>query len=419
MENKVKLYEICDDLSDGLHAAPLFNPDGEYLFVNAINLENGYIVDTGDGKRADYSEYVKYKIDLNKRTILYSIDGTIGKIAKYRGEKVILGKGACYIKLKESVNADYIYYLLQSALFQGYLKSMTTGSTIHHISLETMRNFSFELPPRNVQDCIAGVLSTLDAKIDNNNHLCAELEAMAKNLYDYWFVQFDFPDENGKPYRTSGGAMEWSKELGREVPKGWKIDTIDHIISIVRGVSYQPSDELSSLDEDSIKLLKSNNIQDGSINFDSPVYLPSEKANSEQWLTKGSVFITMSSGSKLHMGKTAIVFDDLPYVFGAFCAKIKIESLYQYWLAVYFRHELFRTHIENVTLGTSINNINAYHITSIKMAFPPKEILEQFNAVLSPCFDMQGKIMKENTQLQNMRDWLLPMLMNGQAIVEQ
>lgn len=86
---------------------------------------------------------------------------------------------------------------------------------------------------------------------------------------------------------------------------------------------------------------------------------------------------------------------------------------------MYFRHELFRSHIENVTLGTSITNINANHITSIKMAFPPKEILEQFNAVLSPCFDMQGKIMKENTQLQSMRDWLLPMLMNGQSIVKQ
>ena len=230
-------------------------------------------------------------------------------------------------------------------------------------------------------------------------------------------MQFDFPDENGKPYRTSGGAMEWCQELGREVPKGWKIDTINHIISIIRGVSYQPSDELSSLAEGSIKLLKSNNIQDGSINFDSPVYLSSEKANSEQWLTKGSVFITMSSGSKLHMGKTAIVFDDLPYVFGAFCAKIKIESLYQYWLVVFFRHELFRTHIENVTLGTSINNINAHHITSIKMPFPPKDILEQFNAILSPCFNMQGKIMSENTHLQSMRDWLLPMLMNGQAKV--
>ena len=119
------------------------------------------------------------------------------------------------------------------------------------------------------------------------------------------------------------------------------------------------------------------------------------------------------------MGKTAIVFDDLPYVFGAFCAKIKIESLYQYWLAVYFRHELFRTHIENVTLGTNINNINAHYITSIKMAFPPKEVLERFNALLSPCFDIQGKIMKEDTQLQNMRDWLLPMLMNGQARIEK
>lgn len=305
-----------------------------------------------------------------------------------------------------------------------YLRGYLFRQTVTNNAFMTLRAsfnediFSYlylYLPPFKQQVLIGDLFYRIEQKIRLNSRICAELEAMAKTLYDYWFVQFDFLDENGKPYRTSGGAMEWCQELGREVPKGWKIDTIDHIISIVRGVSYQPSDELSSLDEDSIKLLKSNNIQDGSINFDSPVYLPSEKANNEQWLTKGSVFITMSSGSKLHMGKTAIVFDDLPYVFGAFCAKIKIESLYQYWLAVYFRHELFRTHIENVTLGTSINNINAHHITSIKLAFPPKEVLERFNAVLSPCFDMQGKIMKENTQLQSMRDWLLPMLMNGQA----
>jgi restriction endonuclease S subunit len=161
-------------------------------------------VDKGEGKRADYSEYLKYAIELNENTILYSIDGTIGNIARYRGEKCILGKGACYLNVKNSVCADYIYYLLQSSYFTGYIASMSTGSTIHHISLETMRKFSFDLPPYETQKAIGGILATLDQKIHNNSLVCAELESMAKTLYDYWFVQFDFPDANGKPYKPDG-----------------------------------------------------------------------------------------------------------------------------------------------------------------------------------------------------------------------
>ena len=421
--SKKKLREVCSYITDGEHGSVERDSDGTHFLLTAKNLIDGKIVFLPEERPISDSDFyrIRARTKLEKEDVVISTTGTIGNLAVVHNcDNYEFNRDVGVLKCnKDIILPLFLYYTLKSNEIQKKLLHISKGCTQKHLYIDDLATLEINVPIIEKQEQIVNALECLDKKIDLNSHLCAELETMAKTLYDYWFVQFDFPDENGKPYRTSGGAMEWCQELGGEVPKGWKIDKIDHIISIVRGVSYQPSDELSSLDEDSIKLLKSNNIQDGSINFDSPVYLPSEKANSEQWLTKGSVFITMSSGSKLHMGKTAIVFDDLPYVFGAFCAKIKIESLYQYWLAAYFRHELFRTHIENVTLGTSINNINAHHITSIKMAFPPKEVLERFNALLSPCFDMQGKIMKENTQLQSMRDWLLPMLMNGQAIVEK
>ena len=107
---EVTFRDIAVELSDGLHAAPKFFPEGEYIFVNAKNIVNGRIVDVDPNKKTSYEEYLKYKIDLDKNTILYSIDGTIGNVAKYRGEKVVLGKGACYIRLKPEVDSDYIFF---------------------------------------------------------------------------------------------------------------------------------------------------------------------------------------------------------------------------------------------------------------------------------------------------------------------
>ena len=184
----VTLAEISDDLSDGLHKAPEFVINGEYLFVNATNLENGYIVEKDKGKRTTYEEYCQYGVPLTERTILYSIDGTIGNIARYRGEKCVLGKGACYITVSSDVDVDYIYYQLQTPHFKSYIRSMSTGSTIKHISLKTMRNYSFPLPELEVQRTISSILYTLDDKIKLNQRINENLERQAQALYTAMFV---------------------------------------------------------------------------------------------------------------------------------------------------------------------------------------------------------------------------------------
>ena len=125
---------------------------------------------------------------LRSRTILYSIDGTIGNIARYRGEKCVLGKGACYITVSSDVDVDYIYYQLQTPHFKSYIRSMSTGSTIKHISLKTMRNYSFPLPELEVQRTISSILYTLDDKIKLNQRINENLERQAQALYTAMFV---------------------------------------------------------------------------------------------------------------------------------------------------------------------------------------------------------------------------------------
>lgn len=220
---EVRLGDVCSELSDGLHKAPKFIVNGEYIFVNAKNLYNGYILDNDPTKKTSHEEYLKYKKPLGKHSILYSIDGTIGNIAKYRGEKCVLGKGACYINCNpEIVESSYLYYQLQSPHFKSYIHLMSTGSTIKHISLKTMRDYVFELPSLEDQRHIASILSSLDRKIELNNKINADLEEMAQAIFKNWFVDFE-PFKDGKFVDS---------ELGM-IPEGWKVSQIADIPHIL------------------------------------------------------------------------------------------------------------------------------------------------------------------------------------------
>lgn len=340
---------------------------------------------------------------------------------KNPAENVVVSSGFVTVDaLPERVDSKFLYYALTSAQATKYLDSIasTAVSAYPSFNPEDLGNYVLDIPDSlEEQREIANVLSSVDEKIFNNNAICSNLEAMAKLLYDYWFVQFDFPDENGMPYKASGGKMIWNDELKREIPAGWKVKPLGEYISVIRGISYKPADELKQSSAKSVSLLKSNNIQNGTINFEQPVFLPQQLADKNQWLTEGSVFITMSSGSKAHMGKTAIVYKDLPYVFGAFCAKIVIDDSVRGYLSTYFRSEWFRAYIENVTAGTSINNIGNDQLTNILLPFPDSDIQKCFEDYLKPMFVRQGELGTETQQLASLRDFLLPMLMNGQVKV--
>lgn len=157
--------------------------------------------------------------------------GTIGEVYYYNGKCWPLNT-ALFVSNFFDNYPKYIYYFLKCTLkVDGKDKSTVPGvdrNVLHALKVSYFSDKDYQIE-------IASVLSCIDAKIDLNAQLCAELEAMAKTLYDYWFVQFDFPDENGKPYRTSGGAMEWCQELGREVPKGWKAKRVSELTKVITG----------------------------------------------------------------------------------------------------------------------------------------------------------------------------------------
>lgn len=320
------------------------------------------------------------------------------------------------ITAKDGYDIDYIKYSIELSL--EHLKKVSQGSQTKFLTMQILNSFKVSDIPYTSQQKLIKSIKKIDQKIELNNRIIAELEAMAKTIYDYWFVQFDFPNAEGKPYRSSGGEMVWNEQLKREIPKGWNVGTIKPFINVIRGVTYEKDDVQDAQSSGYICLLRANNIANGNINYDNVVYVKENKISKDQLLMQNDVFICMSSGSKDHIGKTAIVTADIGCSFGAFCSKIEIQSCAFSWLALYFRSKYFNSYIRNTCLGTNINNLNNDMLYNIVLPIPPEYVLQRFNAIIHPMIAKMGNTHVESIELEHLRDWLLPMLMNGQVTVE-
>jgi type I restriction enzyme S subunit len=174
-------------LGDGLHGTPQYDDGGECYFINGNNLLNGEIV-FKNAKRVSRAQYEKHKKDLNSRAILVSINGTLGNVAAYKGEKCIIGKSVCYFNVREDFDRDFIRYVVSSAGFKEYMRRFANGTTIKNVSLKVMREYSFGCPGLETQREIGATLGALDDKIVNNNRLNYCLEEVARAIFTSRFA---------------------------------------------------------------------------------------------------------------------------------------------------------------------------------------------------------------------------------------
>ncbi len=215
----VRLKDVTSILGDGLHGTPVYDEAGTYYFINGNNLNKGKIELNENTKKTTKAEYLKHKKDLNERTILVSINGTLGNVALYNGEPVILGKSACYFNVLENVNKIFVRYVVSSNVFQTYLESLATGTTIKNVSLKLMREFTFKLPPLEIQNKIASVLAFLDDKITLNTQTNQTLEAIVQAIFKSWFVDFD-PVKAKMEVLNSGGNAQQAERAAMIVISG-------------------------------------------------------------------------------------------------------------------------------------------------------------------------------------------------------
>ncbi|MCZ2394858.1 MAG: restriction endonuclease subunit S [Chitinophagales bacterium] len=317
---------------------------------------------------------------------------------------------------KEKTSELFMHYVF--TYIKRSIQNSAVGSIQDNINIEMLTALNFKIPKKPIQDLIVDLLSAIDYKIELNNDINTELENLAKTIYNYWFVQFDFPNEEGKPYKTSGGEMEWNEELKREIPKGWEVNKLGNYCDLIRGVTYNNDDRLEKLTEDSIAILRATNIQSGVIDLDNMIIVPSKLVSDEQKLKKYDILITMSSGSKAHVGKNAFYFYDDEVSFGAFCSKISAKEKMKLFVFCFMQSSEFKNYINKISLGTNINNLTNELVNDSAIIIPKPELIKMFEDKVKSVYERIGINLQQNQELIHLRDFLLPLLMNGQVKIK-
>ena len=351
----------------------------------------------------------------------FNFDGEcaiIGRQGAYCGNvKFFSGKGhmtehAIVAVANEESFTKFLYYKFCLMNFGKY----ASQSAQPGLSAEFISNLEIDLPPLEVQKQIGNFLYSLDKKIALNKKINATLEDMAKTLYEYYFVQFDFPDENGKPYKSSGGKMIFSPELQREIPEGWEVKKLSELCKFIRGVTYDKKEILNYPEKNYIPIFRANNISNCRLNFENLVYVPKKYVSDEQILKLNEILITMSSGSTEHIGKLSRFDYESKYSFGAFCSKISVNNLSEkYFIYEHLISNEFKSYVRNMCLGTNIKNLNNEHLKKAFIILPAISVLKKYDDSVDKFFKMIQKNNQENNLLENLRDFLLPLLMNGQV----
>lgn len=227
----VKLGELLISLKTGLNPRDNFKlntPDAENWYITVREL-NGLGVDflTQTDRVNDHGlKLINNRSNLEVGDVLFSGTGTIGKTAiiDRKPSNWNIKEGVYSLKpKKDKLESYYLMYFLRHLNKLNVFSKISAGSTVFSVPMKNLEDLNILIHKLPEQVKISNVLKPLDLKLELNNRMNVELEAMAKTLYDYWFVQFDFPDKNGKPYKSFGGKMVWNKELKREVPEGWEV----------------------------------------------------------------------------------------------------------------------------------------------------------------------------------------------------
>lgn len=416
---KYKISDFIDQIGDGIHGTPDYVKNGEYYFINGNNLIDGKIAIFSDTLMVSGEEYDRIKRPLGERTILLSINGTLGRVAIYKGEKVVLGKSACYINVKQDKNRYFVKYILTTKEFQKYILLVAHGSTIKNLAPSQVADYEFSIPDELDQDKVAFLLKAIDDKIESNKIINSELESMAKTIYDYWFLQFEFPNEESKPYKSSGGKMVWNKEIKREIPEKWKVDFLGNLFTSNRGISYNskaiegngvPMINLASFNVDGS--YKQNGIKQYSGDY------PAEKVVKPFDLLMCNTQQTAIDYKKDIIGKAFLVPDifegDIVTSHHVTTIKVKNDNM-KYFLHRLFNTGYFHKYAAGFTNGTNILGLIFSGIERYKLEVPDDAVLDKFAELMLDIEMKKSKMIKENQELISLRDFLLPLLMNGQV----
>jgi type I restriction enzyme M protein len=418
IEKPVTASQFCDRVFDGTHATPKAVAHGKPL-VTSKNILGGRLdlSDTYNISLADYEEIQKRSY-VSQWDVLFSMIGSVGEVYIERNKEINYAvKNVGVFSCLDQDRAQWLYYFLKSDTAKKIIKNQLTGAVQKFLGLGALRDFP--VPEFNKEQLGGiGLLSRMDAKIELNQRINEELEEMAKLLYDYWFVQFDFPITaaqaaamgkphlEGKPYRSSGGRIVYNEDLKLEIPETWDAKELSAICENVRDM-VDPADVSPTTPYVGLE------------------HVPRRRFFLDAWGSAESV-----TSLKNRFKKGDVLFGKLrPYFHKVVRAPMEgistsellvlraIDTKFEGFTGSILFSDVFVDFTSKQWGGAQMPRADWNRMKEFKVACPPDELLESFNEKIVPLWDLGASNQKQNHHLTALRDWLLPMLMNGQVTV--
>ncbi len=389
MSRRVKLSEIAS-FQTGPFGTQLKASEYSATGTPVINVKNiGYgnlILNDLDYVPATVCSRLSNHL-LKKGDIVFGRKGSVDRhcYIKEENENWMQGSDCIRVRVEKGINSRHISYYLMLDRVKKQINNSSVGSTMASINTDILKTVEIILPDSERQNSIAALLTIIDEKIENNNKINAELESMAKTIYDYWFLQFEFPNEDGKPYKSSGGKMVWNEELKREIRAGWKQGTFFDLIEIGNGKDHK-------------------GLHNGKV----PVY--------------GSGGVMRFVDKAIYDGESVLIprkgtLNNIIYVNGAFWtvdtmfySKMKMDHT-----AIFTYYSVRLYDFEKLNTGTGVPSMTSSIIYDLKTIIPTRKILKDFDLAVQSFYKQIQANRKENEELASLRNFLLPLLMNGQV----
>lgn len=368
------------------------------LKPNALKDKSLYIVEDGD-------------ILFTRSSLVRSWAGMCAMVKDPQSTILFCGFIIRYRVNKNIVNPLYLLYLLRSPAYRR-LFTWTQWTNITNINQDSLWWIEVNLPELETQDKLAKALSKIDDKVELNSNMNSELEMMMKELYEYRFVQFDFPDENWNPYKSSGWKMVWNEQLKREIPDGWEVKKVKDVFNSVWGYSFSSDDYV---DDWKYKLYTIWNVQDRYI--DSKVdsyldYLPSNMPE-ECLLKPWEMLMSLT----WNVGRVWFVYENNALL-NQRVLKLESKEWHKAFMYMTFLQDSMRLTLERISTGTSQKNLSPINMWKLNIIVPSENILKKYDDICNPMIDKLVNNFIENQKLSELRDFLLPMLVNGQVTVK-
>lgn len=384
----------------------------DYKIINATALMDGYVDWNNCGFISKERYYESEEIMLKEGDILISKDGTLGKIGYVKNLSGFCTVASGVFVLRntnpEIVDFNFLYHLLKSEIFKDFVKrNKSLGSTINHLYQRDLENFEVILPDIETQKKIAEVLDSIDEKIDNCKKQNVVILNKVKTIFDYWFLQYNYPDKNNLPYKENNGELVYNSEMETDIPVGWEVGNLYEIADFINGMACQ--NHRPKENESYLPVIKIREMHDG---YSEDTEICSANVAKKYHIHSGDILFSWSATLE------TCIWGSSEGILNQHIFKVEPKKYGKFY--TYFQLDSYLINFKKIAAArkTTMGHITSQHIEQSRIALPPKEVALKFEECIG---DLMKKSINNNVEIDELvklREFYLPLFMSDQITIK-